>query len=151
MTRYSPATATTSRADRLADEDGAAVLEFAIVATVLLAILYGIVSFGVLLAVEHSLTHAAAEGARAAVGAADGQEVATSADATRDAIGWLAGWVEPSDVTSSISTCSYDATLDCVRVRIDYPYSSRPVLPAFPLVGFVIPDNVRTEAVASVS
>lgn len=151
MTRRSQNPTATPRPSRLADEDGAAVLEFALVATVLLGLLYGIVSFGVLLAVEHSLTHAAAEGARAAVGAADGQEVAASQDATHDAIGWLAGWVEPGDVTASMSACTYDSSLDCVRVRIDYPYASRPVLPAFPLVGFVIPDTVRTEAVASVS
>lgn len=131
-------------------EDGSAVLEFALVSVLLLGILYGIITFGLILAVEHSLTGAAAEGARAAVGAADGEEAAVSATATRSAIGWLDGWVEPGDVSSTVAACDHDPTADCVRVRIDYPYGTRPVLPAFPLVGLLAPDVIRTEAVASV-
>jgi hypothetical protein len=135
---------------RAGDEEGSAVLEFALVSVVLLAILYGIITFGIILAVEHSLTNAAAEGARAAVGAPDGEEPSISATATRSAIGWLEGWVEPADVTSAVEGCAHDATERCVRVRIDYPYGSRPVLPPFPLVGLLAPDVIRTEAVATV-
>ncbi|MBW3657636.1 MAG: pilus assembly protein [Actinobacteria bacterium] len=144
----SPAPQTAPR--RVGTEDGSAVLEFALVSILLLGLLYGIITFGLILAVEHSLTGAAAEGARAAVGAPAGEETTASATATRAAIGWLDGWVEPGDVTASLAACDHDPATDCVRVRIDYPYGTRPVLPAFPLVGLLNPDVLRTEAVASV-
>ncbi len=145
MTTHTP-TPTRSRSD----EEGTAILEFALVSVVLLAILYGIISFGVLLAVEHSLTHAAAEGARAAVGTPAADAVATSEAATRGAIGWLDGWIEPGDVTAAVAPCAHDTAVDCVEVHIDYPYGTRPVLPPFPLLEIVLPDSVRTAAVATI-
>lgn len=141
---------TTTIAEHRSTEDGAAVLEFAIVSVALLAILYGIITFGIILAVEQTLTHAAAEGARAAVGAPAGEEPTASATATRAAIGWLDGWVQPGDVSSAVASCTHDATETCVEVRIDYPYGARPVLPPFPLVGLLAPDVIRTAAVATV-
>lgn len=145
MTPQTP-TPTRSRSD----EEGTAILEFALVSVVFLAILYGIISFGVLLAVEHSLTHAAAEGARAAVGTPTAEAVATSEQVTRDAVGWLDGWIEPGDVRAAVAPCAHDTGVDCVEVLIDYPYATRPVLPPFPLLEIVLPDSVRTAAVATI-
>ncbi|HEX9890336.1 MAG TPA: TadE/TadG family type IV pilus assembly protein [Nitriliruptorales bacterium] len=131
------------------DDEGAAVLEFALVAVAFLALLYGIVTFGLIFAVEQTLTHAAAEGARAAVSARPGDELAESTAATQHAIGWLGGVVAAGDVSSSIEACEHDAAVRCVRVRIDYPYGARPIVPPFPLLAFATPDTIRTEAVAS--
>ena len=131
-------------------QDGAAAVEFALVSIALLAILYGLISFGVLFAVQHTLDQAATEGARAAVGAAPGDEAATSLAATRSDLGWLTAYVQPGDVTANLAPCSFDATVDCVHVAIDYPYGVRPVLPAVPGLGVIVPDHVTSEAVASI-
>src|SRR6266571_3825611 len=51
------------------DQRGAAALEFALVAPLLMFLIYGAVSYGIVLSVKHVMTEAAAEGARAAIGA----------------------------------------------------------------------------------
>jgi hypothetical protein len=51
----------------LQGEQGAAVVEFAITATVLLTIVFGIIEFGVLMFDKHILTNACREGARAGI------------------------------------------------------------------------------------
>ena len=48
-------------------QQGAAAVEFALIASLLCMLLFGIVEFGVILAVKSSVTQAASEGARAAV------------------------------------------------------------------------------------
>ena len=59
--------ADTARSPRRRDERGASLVEFALVVTLLCALLLGIVIFGVLLSKRQVLTQAAAEGARFAV------------------------------------------------------------------------------------
>jgi Flp pilus assembly protein TadG len=61
-------------------QQGAAVVEFAVVLTLLLAILGGIVDFGFLFNAQISLTHAAREGVRVeAIGTGDPEAAATAA------------------------------------------------------------------------
>jgi Flp pilus assembly pilin Flp len=48
------------------DQRGAAVVEFALIASLLFVLLFGIVEFGFILSIKSSVTQAAAEGARAA-------------------------------------------------------------------------------------
>jgi Flp pilus assembly pilin Flp len=59
--------ATARRPQRMKRERGAAAVEFALVASVLCLLLFGIIEFGVILSVKSSVTQAASEGARAAV------------------------------------------------------------------------------------
>ena len=53
------------------DQTGAAAVEFVLVAIPLFFILYGLIAFGMMLALKQSVTNAAAEGARAVVGVID--------------------------------------------------------------------------------
>lgn len=53
-----------SQARRLSSDDGAAAVEFALVSTLLLALVMGIVAFGFALFEQQSAAHAAREGAR---------------------------------------------------------------------------------------
>ena len=52
---------------RLRGERGAAAVEFAITAVVLLMIVFGIIEFGILMFDKHVLTNASREGARAGI------------------------------------------------------------------------------------
>jgi hypothetical protein len=56
-----------SERSRTKTEGGAAVVEFAMVATLLFTLIFGIITFGVLFGYRQQVTQAAAEGARAAV------------------------------------------------------------------------------------
>lgn len=51
----------------LRDESGSAAVEFAVISVVLIAVLFGIIEFGILLFDKHVLTNASREGARAGV------------------------------------------------------------------------------------
>src|ERR1700733_9677296 len=49
------------------DERGAEMVEFAFVVVLLIALLYGIISYGLILAAQNTITQAAADGARAGI------------------------------------------------------------------------------------
>ena len=55
------------RLRRRSDERGAEMVEFALVVVLLIALLYGIVSYGLILAAQSTITQAAADGARAGI------------------------------------------------------------------------------------
>ncbi|MEW5801469.1 MAG: TadE/TadG family type IV pilus assembly protein [bacterium] len=59
------------RKPELADEKGVAVVEFALVLPLLLALFFGMVEFGVILYDQHLITNATREGARAGIVAQD--------------------------------------------------------------------------------
>ena len=66
-----------------AREDGAAAVEFALVMPILLMILFGIISFGIMLAQNMALNNGAREGAR--FGVVDGKTCAAITTAAKDA------------------------------------------------------------------
>src|SRR5947207_6832460 len=54
---------------RLSGENGVEMLEFALVIPIFIFVLYGLIAFGMMLSAKQTITNAASEGARAAVGA----------------------------------------------------------------------------------
>ena len=117
------------------DQSGAAAVEFALVVGLFAFILYGLVAFGVILAQKQKVTNAAAEAARATVGAANLIEATT-----------LAKQRVESELGSTGYLASYEndpmCASECIRVTIVYD------LPASPGLGLVTPST--TTAVASV-
>jgi len=132
-----------------AHERGAAAVEFALVAPLLVLLLFGIISYGVMLTFRQSLSQAAAEGARAAAVALaapsdvrhDGA-VAQAARAVADALGDgyncrdgelvddgvpVGGCVILAPDTCTADSCRY-------RVELTYDYADHPLVPRFPLV-----------------
>ena len=59
-----------AESNRLSGENGVEMLEFALVIPIFIFVLYGLIAFGMMLSAKQTITHSAAEGARAAVGAA---------------------------------------------------------------------------------
>ena len=145
------------------DQRGAAAVEFALVIVPLVFVLYGLIAFGMMLALKQSVTSAAAEGARAVVGVPD--DTATPADERLEKarttvaarLNWLGSNYSPSDVQVSwydpnSLTCNYTAippsppAPTTVCVKITYPYSSRPLIPLAPGLGLVTPATLGSEA-----
>ena len=84
---------------RRRDERGAEMVEFAFVVVLLIALLYGIISYGLILAAQATITQAAADGARAGIvasspGGSTGPPCTTSACTVSEAqaatdVGWM--------------------------------------------------------------
>jgi Flp pilus assembly protein TadG len=158
------------RATRRRDQRGAAAVEFALVAPLLLLLVFGVISYGYMLSFRQALSQGAAEGARAAAvsaypAAADKETAALNA--INDALSVNAYGVTCSAVaagsplkkdgvtvgTCSVTTaaCESDPTKDCVTVQLDYLYKDHPLLPNFPGVGLVLPSHLSYDARARVS
>ncbi|QYJ04713.1 pilus assembly protein [Nocardioides panacisoli] len=137
-----------------AEERGASAVEFALVVPLLVTMVFGIITFGYMLSFRQAVSQAAAEGARAAaVAPATADRNARATEAINDSLssydvvcagGGLTHDGSPAG-TCSISApaaCTTGADGECVVVTLDYLYSAEPLLPA-PLVGLILPDNLR--------
>ena len=164
--------ADTARSPRRRDERGSSLVEFALVVTLLSALLLGIVIFGILLSKRQVLTQAAAEGARYAVPVSytnaaqtnvlDAARTKTnqSLDALGDrqcpagtlsngvSMGTLASGIRCTftifDCTSSPRPHTTSNTNDCIEVKVEVAVNSSPAL--VPGSGFIDPflPNVMT-------
>ena len=106
-------------------DEGASAVEFALVVPLLVALLFGIISYGYMFSVRQAVTQAAAEGARAGAVLPAGQDVSAAAiDAVSQAL-------DSYDVVCGDGTLHCAATVgDCdgatsaqcvtVEVRLDY-------------------------------
>jgi len=101
------------------NSSGASAVEFALVAPVLIALLFGIVAFGSALGFAHSLQTAASEGARAAIAGLDPDEraaLATSAVRNNLAANVL---LNPRAVSVSAGPDAVDGDIFTVTLRYD--------------------------------
>lgn len=146
---------------RLHGEKGVEMLEFALVIPIFVFVLYGLIAFGIMLSAKQSITHSAAEGARAAVGAVpnpgetlDQAEVRVArATVAKDLQGSLSGNNQYVD-TSQTAVGYCDTTLNtgpkCITVKVSYPYSDHPLIPSAPGLGLVTPNTIGSTAVVEV-
>jgi Flp pilus assembly protein TadG len=164
----------TSSARRGHGDDGTAILEFTLVAVLLLTIVFGVINFGLILSFKQDMTRAAAEGARAAavalpstiVGANDTRRIAgetataeavASFDKTcgQDGMTCLTQihdcdfTIAPGDVSLDPDNSGYDnnAQPDCVTVSLSYDYDNHPLVPPVPLIEAFLPDVIRAKSV----
>lgn len=123
-------------------DDGAALVEFALVVVLLLTLLLGTISYGLILGLHQSVTHAASAAARAAivVPAVPGQD---REDAIRERVNetvaeqlaWLGTKREHVlPVAEPVVIDCPGSTGRCVRVVVAYPYDQHPIIPTFPFV-----------------
>ncbi|MGQ0743787.1 MAG: TadE/TadG family type IV pilus assembly protein [Acidimicrobiales bacterium] len=120
-------------------------VEFALVFTLLAFLLYGLITFGMILAVKQGVTNAASEGARAAIGASD--PVATADARARSALSWLGPEkVAAANFAVATAPCVGGSGPTCVTVTITYPYAEQPLVPPAPGLGLVTPDQFSSSA-----
>jgi Flp pilus assembly protein TadG len=139
---------------RRRDERGAALVEFAIASSILLVLLFGIISYGYALSFKQGLTQAAAEGARkAAVATANHQ--AEAATAVTKAVGAFdktcgtGGLTCTYEMTAAATGCSADNI--CMRVRVSYDNNNFPLMPKFPGLGLLLPATLQSTSITQVS
>ena len=148
-----------NRGCRRHDERGAALVEFAIATTVLLVLLFGIISYGYVLSFKQGLTQAAAEGARKAAVSTAATAPANAKTAVEKAVNAFDKHCNKLPVSDG-TTCTYSMlALDtgcsanniCMRVRVSYDYKNHPLLPRFPGLGLLLPDTIESTSITQVS
>jgi Flp pilus assembly protein TadG len=155
-------------------ESGTAILEFTLVAVLLLTIVFGIINFGILLSFKQDMTRAAAEGARAAAVALPSTVTGTNdtrrlagVTATNEAVtgfsktcgtGGMTCAVQIHDCDLTIADTNVDPTPDsngymsnsqpdCVTVKLRYDYANNPLLVPVPLIKAFLPSIVSAKSV----
>ncbi len=145
---------------RFRDQRGAVVVEFALCATLFLGLIYGSVTFGVAFWVKHTLTSAASEGARAAVGAPLNSgcttpycnEIAAAKAKAQAVVNASLGAraVHVPVITPTVATCA-GSSRDCITVTVSYPYEDHPILPTLaPILSF-LPETISSTSVIELS
>lgn len=140
-------------------ERGAAAVEFALVVPLLVLILFGIVSFGLMLSLRQGLSQAAGEGARAAaVTLVDADKNTAAVAAIDDALGYgvtcSGGTLQRGGET--VGTCTVSAPApcgdaECVTVSLSYVYDEHPIVPSLLGIGAMLPDTLEYTTTARVS
>jgi len=137
-------------------------VEFAIVVVLLIALLYGIITYGLILAAQATVTQAAADAARAGIvtSAASAPGIAET-QACND-IGWMNKTCGPPTIYNN-ATCTFTpnpadavtayactmacpsvSTNTCLQVTVRYNYSSNPLFPVMPGLGVITPSTISS-------
>ncbi len=139
-------------------ERGAVLVEFALVVVLFVALLYGLIAFGMALALKQSMTNAASEGARTAVGAAPEDRVAIAEATIEERLGWLGDKLDALAIDARESRCDWNPFArepaggnpdeDCLWVDLVYRYENRPLVPALALPGFgyLFPETIHSNS-----
>lgn len=133
----------------LKDQRGVASLEFAIVVLLLLTMVYGLITFGFIFALNHNLSLAASEGARSAIQRS--HTSATNADietfAESNALQRMSFQAAKTHavVDAQVDPCANDPAVDCITVTIDYDWDTHPIVPE--LFGVGTPNTLNATAV----
>jgi Flp pilus assembly protein TadG len=159
------------------DERGAELIEFAFVVVLLITLLYGIITYGLILAAQATITQAAADGARAGIvqgtGTTTCSGVKTVSAAGCAAVAQAAtdlGWMNQGTCAESVNgtsiiagtgaiTCSATTsscpvpnnTNTCLSVTVSYAYSSSPLFPELPGLGLITPSTISSTNVLQIS
>ncbi|MBV9412798.1 MAG: pilus assembly protein [Acidimicrobiia bacterium] len=130
-------------------------LEFALVIPIFVFVLYGLIAFGMMLTAKQTITNAAAEGARAAVGAPANStaQIQAAHDRVASAMQSLSKYNvdDPGAFSATVAPCTTGSTTNCITVKVTYDYSAHPTIPPAPGLGLVTPDKLSSTAVVQVS
>jgi Flp pilus assembly protein TadG len=144
------------------DERGAEMVEFAFVVVLLVALLYGIISYGLVLAAQSTLTQAAADAARSGIVASPSATAVTTAEgeAAND-VAWMGKGCHEHDVPGSPSSpitctavpesCPSNMNSTCLAVTVTYDYASSPLFPELPGLGVIMPSSISSTNVLQMS
>lgn len=156
-------------------EGGAAAVELALVVPLLCFLLFAVISYGYMLSFRQALSQAAAEGARAAAvappslpdlpaNAGDDSRKTRAVEAVNQGIGSYGVTCTTTGQllkdSSAAGTCSISnpqpcagSTIgtSCVKVTLTYTYRDDTLLPSFPGLGIVLPDQMTYTTEAEVS
>jgi Flp pilus assembly protein TadG len=135
---------------------GATAVEFALLFPLFFMIFYAIVTFSLIFVAQQSLTLAAEEGARAVLNFQQADDlddalnkrVAAACTAATGMANWL---VAGSNCVATPNPCTYDTSMECVSVTLNYDYAARPLVPPVPLLDIVLPAQLTSTAMVQIN
>ena len=132
------------------EERGTAVVEFAVVAVLFIGLIMSGITYGMIFWAKHTMTHAASEGARAALTVTPGDEVAAEAAALAKAEGAveasLGDRADHVTIDTQVADCEGTAQR-CITVTVSYPYEDHPIVAPLPFLPFVPGDLTSTSVI----
>jgi len=136
--------------DKRRGQRGAVLVEFALVVTFLCLVVFGTITFGILLGYRQNLTQAATEAARAASVQQDSGDQVTAALAAAtsalDELDHRCSSTPQSGITctvSSICACPDDTSLACRTITVTLDNDQHSVVPKVPLLSTFIPHKLN--------
>ncbi|HEX4162464.1 MAG TPA: TadE/TadG family type IV pilus assembly protein [Acidimicrobiales bacterium] len=157
------------------DERGAELLEFALVVVLLITLLYGIITYGVILAAQATVTQAAADAARSGIvqgtgnATCNGQTVSAAGCAAVQQAATDLGWMNKGACTQVVNgttvvtgagaitcsatteACPSNALNQCLSVTVSYGYGNSPLFPELPGLGLITPSTISSTNVLQLS
>ena len=150
-----------AEAPRLRGDDGAALLEFALVAILLFTLIFGIINYGFMLSFKQDMTRSASEGARAGAVAATGEAENVAILATQEAVEDNGRECSTTDGIDSdgdglscnvdVRVCENNANAECVYVELTYDQDGHPLIGSIPLISELPPNTLTSRSVAQVN
>jgi Flp pilus assembly protein TadG len=147
-----------ARRYRQNDETGAELIEFALVVVILIALVYGIVFYGLVLGAKVTMTQASADGARAGIVYSTPSSAISHAEAQASTdVAWMGkGACNPSGTVitcvATESSCVGNTTNTCLTVTVTYNnYATNPLIPEAPGLGVFTPNNIVSTATDQVT
>ncbi len=152
---------------RCRGDEGAGLVEFALISILLFTLLFGIISFGLMMSFRQDVTRAAAEGARGgavAIPLVQGQSFSTAAQtaaqsALNDAVKQMGGRFKNSGCSTAgmtctppvIGPCASQPAYQCVTVHLEYDYDGDPLYGDIPFMSAFYPDKIQSTSVARIN
>lgn len=132
-------------------QKGVAAVEFALVFPVMFLLFYGLMTYGIILVVQQSLTLAVGEGARAALRYST-SPASAACQAIDTSTAWLGANISGCATALPVAAaCPYTAVSQCLTVTASYPYSANPLIPTLPFLNLVLPTTLKATAVVQLS
>jgi Flp pilus assembly protein TadG len=113
-------------------------------------VLYGLISFGMILAQKQRITNAAAEAARSAVGESnDASAITVATNRVTKLLGAPGSYKIGPDPAGkpTVTACTPPSVGSCITVTITYDYEHHPIVPPAPGLGLVTPKTFASTAV----
>jgi Flp pilus assembly protein TadG len=123
-------------------------IEFAIVVILLITLLYGIITYGLILSAQATVTQAAADAARAGMVASSSAVSTAEAQAATD-VGWMdkGSCGTATTIMTCVATeeqCPSNTSIKCLKVTVTYNYASSPLFPELPGLGVITPSTISS-------
>lgn len=152
---------------RCQGDDGAGLVEFALISILLFTLLFGIISFGLMMSFRQDVTRAAAEGARGgavAIPLVQGQSFSTAArqaatTALNDAVKGMGGRFKNTGCSTAgmhctvnpPAACASQPAYQCITVTVSYDYADDPLYGDIPFMSVFYPDTISSTSVARIN
>jgi zona occludens toxin (predicted ATPase) len=140
------------RDSRWRDQRGAVLVELSFAIVLLLTLVFGMITFGLILSFKQGMTQAASDGARAAAVASVGDAAAEAETATARSVAAFDKKCNVAGLTCTFGppkacdplAISPPAVPQCLEVKLVYDYDQFPLLPKLPLLSALLPGTLTS-------